>query len=82
MDGESQAEEEAGVVLGRQQQGVKGKVQQEEGTIKECWWRMVLALVFCRMLGVAMGQGGGDGLFSEEETRLTKERPRQRRLIS
>lgn len=54
MDGESEAEEEAGVVLGGQQQGVRRKVQQEEGTIKEC----LVAGAGPRVLPDAVG---GDG---------------------
>ena len=74
-------DEEAGGAEGGQQQGVRRKVQQEQGTIKDC----LVAGAGPHVLpdvGVVMEQGGGDGLLSAEETRLAKERHKQRLPIS
>lgn len=53
---------------GGQEKSTAGRRHNKERTAR---W-LVLGLIFCRMLGVAVGLGGGDGLFSVEEMGLAK----------
>lgn len=74
-----EGEEDEDVVEGRegwgaaggQQQGVRRKVQQEQGTIKDCLVSGAGPHVLPDV-GVVMELGGGDGLLSAEETSLAK----------
>ncbi len=75
-------EEEAGggrgkTTTGGQEKSTAGRRHNKERAAR----LLVLGLMFCRMLGVAVGVRGGDDLFSLEEMRLAKETERLGQLV-
>lgn len=74
VEGEGgEEEEEAGdgrgwTTTGGQEKSTAGRRHNKERAAR---W-LVQGLMFCRMLGMVVGAGGGDGLFSIEEMGLAK----------